>query len=121
MDCKQIQNLIGSFDKHQLSIKEEEIFVDHILGCKECQEELEIYYIVEYGLAADDAILDYGLDEYKKLIESYNFRGLVNKKLSDSKLSILKYRKKQYFIRIAIITSLLFVFVAGALYIYTII
>ena len=46
MDCKQIQESIGAFDKNQLSIKDEEKFVDHMLGCKECQEELEIFYIV---------------------------------------------------------------------------
>ena len=121
MDCKQIQKLIGAFDKDQLSIKEEEIFVDHILGCKECQEELEIYYIVEYGLAEDDLNLDYGLKEYKDLIESYNFKGLVDKKLKDSKLSIIKYKKTQHYIKIAIITSVICVFTAGALYLYTII
>ena len=121
MDCKQIQKSIESFDKNELSMKEEEIFVDHMLGCKECQEELEIYYIVEYGLAEDDVNLDYGLDEYKKLIESYNFRGLVNKKLNDSKLGILKYKNTQHYIRIAIITSVICIFAAFALYIYTII
>jgi len=118
MDCKQIQKSIGAFDKNQLSIKDEEIFIDHMLGCKECQEELEIYYIVEYGLADDDVKLDYGLDEYKRLIESYNFRGLVDKKLSDSRLSIIKYKKTQHYIRIAIIASSICVIATGALYIY---
>jgi len=121
MDCKQIQKSIGAFDKNQLSIKDEEIFVNHILGCKECQEELEIYYIVEYGLAEDDANLDYGSEEYKNLIESYNFKGLVDKKLNDSKLSIIKYKKSQHYIKIAIITSVICIFAAIALYIYTII
>ena len=121
MDCKQIQKLIGAFDKNQLSIKEEEIFADHILGCKECQEELEIYYIVEYGLADDDVNLNYGLDVYKKLIESYNFRGLVDKKLNDSKLSIIKYKKTQHYIKIAIITSVICVIAAGAAYLYILI
>ncbi|SEW40911.1 zf-HC2 domain-containing protein [[Clostridium] fimetarium] len=121
MDCKQIQKSIGAFDKDQLSIKEKEIFIDHILGCKECQEELEIYYIVEYGLAEDGADLDYGLDEYKKLIESYDFRGLVDKKLNDSKLSIVKYKKKQRHIKFAILTLIFCILVAGGLYIYTII
>ena len=121
MDCKQIQKSIGAFDKNQLSIKDEEIFVNHILGCKECQEELEIYYIVEYGLAEDDVNLDFGSEEYKTLIESYNFKGLVDKKLNDSKLSIIKYKKSQHYIKIAIITSVICIFAAIALYIYTII
>lgn len=118
MDCKHIQKLIGAFDKNQLSLKEEELFVNHMMECKECQEELEIYYIVEYGLADDDAKLDYGIEAYKKLIESYDFKQLVDKKLKDSKQSIIKHKKTQHYIKVAFVISELCVFAAGALYIY---
>lgn len=118
MDCKQIQKLIAAFDKNQLSLKEEELFVDHMFECKECQEELEIYYIVEYGLADDHVNLDYGKEEYKKLIESYDFKKLVDKKLKDSECSIIKHKNTQHYIKIAILISETCVFAASILYIF---
>ena len=47
-NCKQIQKMIKDYDKGNLSLKQEEQFIQHILNCEDCKEELEIYYIVSY-------------------------------------------------------------------------
>lgn len=48
--CKNYQNMIKDYDEGKLSLKQEERFIKHIMGCDDCKEELEIYYIVTYGL-----------------------------------------------------------------------
>lgn len=53
-NCKQIQKMIKDYDKGNLSLKQEEQFIQHILNCEDCKEELEIYYIVSYGLDEDN-------------------------------------------------------------------
>lgn len=118
MDCKQIQKLIEPFDRNELSLRDEEIFVNHMIDCKECQEELEIFYIVQYGLTDDYSNLEYGLDEYKKLIKSYDFKGLVDKKLTNSKYSILTAKNTQHYIKIIFLVSQICIFFAIILYIY---
>lgn len=120
MECKQIQKMISAFDRNELTLKEQEIFINHMIECKECQEELEIYYIVEYGLADDDVTIDYGLEEYKKLIKSYDFKGLVDRKLTNSKYSILSIKNTQHYIRLAFLISEICIFAALAFYIYII-
>lgn len=89
MDCKHYQKLIKAFDKHRLPMKEQENFVTHMLSCEDCQEELEIYYIIEYGLNDDDEI-NYENEDYKNLIETYDFKSFVDKKLKNSEAEVLK-------------------------------
>ena len=48
--CKNYQKMIKDYDEGRLSLKQEEKFINHIIHCNDCKEELEIYYIVSYGL-----------------------------------------------------------------------
>ncbi|MGN0317295.1 MAG: zf-HC2 domain-containing protein [Lachnospira sp.] len=82
--CKEFQNLIEKFDKDELSLKQEENFVKHINSCNDCREELEIYYIFSYGLLEEDNDDYISRSPYKIYFESYDFTGLVDKKLKDS-------------------------------------
>lgn len=50
MDCKNIEKLIPKFIKNECTLKEEEIFLEHIKGCPECKEELTIQFLLEEGL-----------------------------------------------------------------------
>lgn len=89
MGCKHYQKLIKAFDEHKLSVREQEDFVTHMLSCSDCQEELEIYYIIEYGLN-DDGKISYENEEYRNLIETYDFKSFVDKKLKDSREEIIR-------------------------------
>ena len=97
MECKQIQKLIELFDEDKLSYKDEQCFVNHMMSCEDCQEELEIYYIIRYGLSEEKDVT-YSSKEYKQLIESYEFKELVDLKLHNSIIKINKIKEYMLFL-----------------------
>ena len=77
-DCKKYQSMIKDFDLGRLSCNDE--------------EEFEIYYIIEYGL--DDMAVDRPIKkEYKELLDKYDFKGLIDKKIKDSRINIATIKK----------------------------
>ena len=104
MDCKTIQKMILPFDHERLSTKEEEIFIQHIENCDDCKEELEIHYIVSYGLSDDDENIKVK-QEYKPFINSYDFKGFVDKKIKNSKKKIERIHKMDEFMNLCIFGS----------------
>lgn len=91
MDCKEIQKMIVPFHKRALSIEYEELFADHIEQCPDCREELEIYYIIEYGLSEEEDLIVEDEDD-ARLIEQFDFKGLVELKLGQSIKRIEGYK-----------------------------
>ena len=47
MTCKEAESLVMPYIRHEIDIQEMEDFLEHIDGCENCREELEIYYMVE--------------------------------------------------------------------------
>lgn len=82
-DCKEFQKMIVPFEAGELDIDSEERFVAHICQCDDCREEFEIHYIIEYGLGDPDDNLDMP-EEYRTLINGFDFKGLVDLKLDNS-------------------------------------
>jgi|GEM_PF-1122443 len=72
MNCRKFQNYINSFLNNELLdrdiLKE---FIIHALSCKECYDELEIYYTLQVGLelAESDASM------------SFDFKGEIERML----------------------------------------
>lgn len=81
--CKNYQKMIKDFDKGNLSLNQEEQFINHIMDCEDCKEELEIYYIVSYGLDEDYNSSKIPKD-IKNCIDSYDFKKLVDLKIEQS-------------------------------------
>ena len=81
--CKNYQNMIKDYDEGKLSLKQEERFIKHIMVCDDCKEELEIYYIVTYGLDENYDVKKLP-DDIKSCIDSYDFKTLVDLKLRNS-------------------------------------
>jgi len=54
MTCKEAQQLIMPYINDELTDKELTPFLDHINNCKDCYEELEVYYTLYAGLAQLD-------------------------------------------------------------------
>lgn len=54
MDCKRAQSMVTPYILKKLNDKDLEEFLDHISTCRECCEELEIYFTVHYTLARLD-------------------------------------------------------------------
>ena len=98
-DCKKVQKMIGKFDHGQLDIKQEEFFIQHVESCKDCREEFEIYYIVAYGLSEDENTVAVAKC-YQKLVEQYDFKGLVELKLKNSRAKLEKLKSWNRFVRL---------------------
>ena len=80
MNCREMQSLIVPFIKSELSVEQEKSFLEHIDECKECREELEVYYILLIGLKQLDEDPSGSLDLHRKFEEELNIiRGRINK------------------------------------------
>lgn len=50
MNCQNAQSMVLNFINNKLDKEETKEFIEHIRGCKDCWEELEIYYVMLIGL-----------------------------------------------------------------------
>ncbi|MDO5403670.1 MAG: hypothetical protein Q4F11_09560 [Eubacteriales bacterium] len=117
-DCKKIQSMIVPFELDKLSLHDEEHFIKHLCSCKDCKEEFEIHYIVAYGLEDDEKAVKLK-PEYRKLLDVYDFTGLVDLKIKNSLKKIERIKRQN---RHNIITWLICNgFIAAALIIYILI
>ena len=98
-NCKEIQSRIESFEHGNLSLKDEEAFTNHILNCADCREEMEIYYIILYGLE-DDSEKRTENSRYSAYLDAFDFTGLVEQKLKDSEAKCLFLRQWTHFTRV---------------------
>lgn len=55
MTCKEAQALVIPYINQELTIEELEAFIEHVKTCRECREELEIYYIAMVGVRQLDS------------------------------------------------------------------
>ena len=84
MDCKTAQKLIIPYINKQLDEHLLTEFLDHIAHCKECYEELEIHFTIQYAL--------HKLDENQKV--SFNTKEILREDLRES---YRKIRHKKIF------------------------
>ena len=74
MTCREAERLVTPYIQDKLSGDELEAFLEHLEHCRNCQEELEIYFMVDVGLKQ----LDTGSGTFdimgalqKRIAESY--------------------------------------------------
>lgn len=84
MDCRDIQSLITPYIEDKLDDNQLEAFLDHIKACTECQEELEVYFIVDSGLKQLDGKMESG--NIKEILRD---RLLASQQYIKNKYSIL--------------------------------
>lgn len=101
MECSDARKQIVPFIKKQLSIDDTYRFINHINGCSECMDELEIYYILEHGLS----------DDYDDEI-SFDFKEMLNKQLSEEKSEIESDRLMMSYSRLVYAIASVVVFLA---------
>ncbi len=77
MDCQEAQRLVMPYIQDELMPEELEEFLEHVESCKDCQEELEIYFTVALGLRQ--------LDEGSG---SYNIKGEMEASLEESRRQV---------------------------------
>jgi hypothetical protein len=89
MTCKETQSRITPFIHDQLNLKEMEAFIEHVQSCKECREELEVYYALLTAMEQ--------LDEDRTLSDNYNMELDMKIEREQEKIvhaKFLFYRKK---------------------------
>jgi len=87
----EFQKNIQPFIYGQLSMLKEEEMLEHLLTCKECNEELEIYYTIINCIKELDG----------KLETSDNYHGEYNDFIEKTRREIRKYKKNRFRRRIA--------------------
>ncbi len=55
MTCQEAERLVTPYIRDELSGDELEAFLTHLERCRSCQEELEIYFMVDVGLKQLDS------------------------------------------------------------------
>ena len=67
MTCREAERLVTPYIQDKLSGDELEAFLEHLEHCRNCQEELEIYFMVDVGSGTFDIM---GALQ-KRIAESY--------------------------------------------------
>lgn len=55
MTCKEAERMVMPYIRDELDGAELQAFLTHLEGCPDCQEELEIYFMVDHGLKQLDS------------------------------------------------------------------
>ncbi len=55
MNCSEFQLLIPDIIIKNISDSQLREVIDHVENCHDCYDELEIYYVLKYGLSDDDS------------------------------------------------------------------
>ena len=50
MKCHDVQRMIQGFIEKRLTDEQLEAFLEHIASCRDCYDELEVYYMIRTGL-----------------------------------------------------------------------
>ena len=67
MKCHDVQRMIQGFIEKRLTDEQLEAFLEHIASCRDCYDELEVYYMITTGLLQLDEEHSETLDFKKNL------------------------------------------------------
>lgn len=107
--CKEYQMMIPDFHKETLNYKDELMFLDHVADCEDCREEMEIYYIIEYGL--NDSEEKNVNPKYRKYMNIFDFKGMVEQRIKDRVSYINWYGENEKIMNLVILINNTILFV----------
>ena len=81
MTCQEAERLVMPYIQGDLEDDQLEEFLEHIENCENCQEELEIYFTVDYGIRQLDSDAD-----------NYNIKGEMEERLEESRQHVQRRR-----------------------------
>lgn len=105
MDCKTANQLIHPYIGKELDLETAESFLKHVQECKECREELEIYFTVH---AAIDSL---NQDEF----DTYDLKGQFDEEIKETQRYIHKRHVIAAVRDIALLTASVGIAVTGML------
>ena len=97
MDCREAQALIVPFIEGKLNDEQNEKFIEHIEGCSDCYDELEVYYFVMVGVKQ--------LDEDEHIL--VDFKGDLKKYIATKKEAIARKHSRRTRRKLGGITALI--------------
>lgn len=107
MNCREAQALIVPFIEGKLTDEQNEAFIEHIEGCSDCCDELEVYYIVMVGVKQ--------LDEDEHML--VDFKGGLRQYIDSKKDLLARKHSRSTRLKITIFSSVAFLaFVSGFLW-----
>ena len=84
MNCQNAQSMVLNFINNKLDKEETKAFIEHVRDCKDCWEELEIYYVMLVGLKQLDEVAYVRFASvYRQFRDIQTFRDELNKLLSE--------------------------------------
>ena len=110
MNCQKAQSMVLNFINNKLDKEETKEFIEHIRGCKDCWEELEIYYVMLIGLKQ--------LDEGEELVT--DFKEKLESEVDSRYNTIIKEDRRQHAIKITVITVSVAVLVWLFMYLFSV-
>ena len=78
MNCTEARRMVTPYVKHELDDREMEQFLDHVEHCKDCMEELDIYFTMYQALE----LLESGKHQ------EYNFSKMLKENIRDTRRRI---------------------------------
>lgn len=78
MNCTEARRMVTPYVKHELGDRETEQFLDHVEHCKDCMEELDIYFTMYQALE----LLESGKHQ------EYNFSKMLKENIRDTRRRI---------------------------------
>ena len=110
MNCSKFKTEMNNFINNTIDDDNIEAFIKHYKSCKACNEELEIYYMVNKTFNQD---FDEG--NTVSVPDSYDFKKRLNSKVSYYEDMIYRRYKTDFFFKLAVIGTEL-ISVAFAVY-----
>lgn len=79
MKCREFQKIIPDIINEKIPDNALEEVIEHVESCHDCYDELEIYYVLQYGLKDTDSK------------QSMNFVGRLDRKIKKMKMHLKHY------------------------------
>ena len=98
MDCNEFRKEMSNFMENTIDEDVVEDFIKHYKSCKNCNEELEIYYMINKTFNQDSTTGNTTVS----LADSYDFKKRLNHKISRYDEIIYKRYKRHFFYKLAI-------------------
>ncbi len=89
MDCSDFKKCIAAFAKQELKPKQAAECLKHVEDCPSCMDELEIHFIVEYGIKEEAAFEG-----------PFIIKDIINDCLSKVRYSIKKAKRRAGMLRV---------------------
>ena len=110
MNCQNAQSMVLNFINNKLDKEETKEFIEHIRDCKDCWEELEIYYVMLIGLKQ--------LDEGEELVT--DFKEKLQSEVDNRYNAIARGQRRKNMVKITSVTISVAVTVWLLMYLFSV-